>query len=145
MQHVHRDHSHLYEREKVGRDMPAHAINLAIPLVDVDLEMGSTSFWPGSHRWERDAPRDDDEMVEPELRTGDCMIIDYRTMHAGMPNRSTRVRPVLYIVYARPWFFDEKNFTNRHPLDLPEGEYTKLAPDLQKLMSRSARARLLRR
>jgi ectoine hydroxylase-related dioxygenase (phytanoyl-CoA dioxygenase family) len=145
MQHVHRDDFHLFERENVGRELPPHAVNLAIPLVDIDLEVGATAFWPGSHRWEAGAPCADDQMVEPELRTGDCMIIDYRTIHAGMPNRSARVRPVLYVVYARSWFFDEKNFTNRHPLDLPEDEYAKLAPDLQELMSRSARNRLLRR
>ncbi len=142
-QHVHRDHSHLFEREDVGRDLPPHAINVAIPLVDIDLEVGSTAFWPGSHRWQTDRPCTDEERVVPTLRRGDCMMIDYRTMHGGMPNRSTRPRPILYVVYARQWFFDEKNFTNRNPLDLPEREYAKLTPQVKELMSRSARLRLL--
>ena len=143
MQHVHRDHNHLYEGEDVGRDLPPHAINVAVPLVDVDLEVGSTAFWPGSHRWETDHPCPEEQMVVPTLRPGDCMMLDYRTMHGGLPNRSARVRPILYVVYARPWFFDEKNFTNRNPLDLPEREYAKLPPDMKELMSRSARLRLL--
>jgi ectoine hydroxylase-related dioxygenase (phytanoyl-CoA dioxygenase family) len=144
MQHVHRDHSHLFERENVGQDMPSHAVNIAIPLVDIDLEVGATAFWPGSHRWETEAPCTEDQMVVPTLRAGDCMMIDYRTMHTGMPNRSTRVRPILYVVYARDWFFDERNFTNRHPLNMPERDYAMLPPDVQELMSRSARMRLLR-
>src|SRR6266478_5140983 len=41
-QHVHRDHAHLFERETVGRDLPPHAINVAIPLVDIDADVGST-------------------------------------------------------------------------------------------------------
>lgn len=142
-QHVHRDDAHLFERENVGRALPPHAINVAIPLVDIDLEVGSTGFWLGSHRWEAGHACPQDQMVARELRRGDCMMIDYRTMHGGMPNQSTRVRPILYIVYTRPWFFDEKNFNTRNPLDLPEREYAKLAPDLQDLMSRSARQRLL--
>lgn len=142
-QHVHRDHAHLFEGENAARTLPPHAINLAVPLVDIDLEVGTTGFWPGSHRWDTEHPCRDDGMIQPALRTGDCMMLDYRTMHAGMPNRSARIRPILYIVYTRPWFFDEKNFTSRHPLDLPEEEYDKLAPDVQTLMSRSARQRLL--
>jgi ectoine hydroxylase-related dioxygenase (phytanoyl-CoA dioxygenase family) len=143
MQHVHRDHSHLFPQENVGRDMPPHAINVAVPLVDLDAEVGSTGLWLGSHRWETDAPCNVEQMVAPTLQRGDCMMIDYRTMHGGLPNRSTRVRPILYVVYARPWFFDEKNFVSRNPLDMPEEEYAKLEPAMQELMSRSARMRLL--
>jgi ectoine hydroxylase-related dioxygenase (phytanoyl-CoA dioxygenase family) len=142
-QHVHRDHSHLFERESIGLELPSHAINLAIPLVDIDPEMGPTELWPGSHRWEPDAVCDAEQMVAPTLRAGDCMMIDYRTLHAGAPNRSTRIRPILYVVYARPWFFDEKNFTRRNPLDLPEAEYAKLAPPVQEIMSRASRLRQL--
>lgn len=143
MQHVHRDHSHLFAGENIGRDLPPHAINLAVPLVDLDADVGSTGLWPGSHRWETDAPCDDAQMVAPTLQRGDCMMIDYRTMHGGLPNRSTRVRPILYLVYSRAWFFDEKNFVSRNPLDFPEEEYAKLEPAVQELMSRSARMRLL--
>jgi ectoine hydroxylase-related dioxygenase (phytanoyl-CoA dioxygenase family) len=142
-QHVHRDHSHLFERENVGQALPPYAVNVAIPLIDVDLEIGSTGFWPGSHRWDTDQPYDAADMVAPTLRAGDCMMIDYRTMHGGLPNRSTRVRPIVYVVYTRQWFFDEKNFMNRNPLDLPESEYVKLEQGVQDLMSRSARMRLL--
>jgi len=45
--------------------------------------------------------------------------MDYRTLHTGMPNRGTRIRPILYLVYTRTWFFDEVNHAGRAALDLP--------------------------
>ena len=70
------------------------------------------------------------------------MMMDYRTLHAGMPNMSDRVRPLLYIVYALAWFFDVKNFANRNPVDFPLDEYAKLTPALQSLLSRVQMAQL---
>jgi hypothetical protein len=83
-------------------------------------------------------------MVTATLSRGDCMMMDYRTMHAGLPNRSTRVRPIIYLVYARPWFFDENNYGNRIPIDLPAKEYRKLPAPAQKLMARALRWQVLR-
>jgi hypothetical protein len=47
------------------------------------------------------------------------MLVDYRTMQAGLANMSERVRPILYLAYERPWFFDFGNHIRRIPLDLP--------------------------
>ena len=62
------------------------------------------------------------------LRRGDCIVLDYRTLHAGLPNRSNRARPIVYMVYARPWFFDHANHVNRRriPVDMPLERYDEL-------------------
>ena len=39
-----------------------------------------------------------------DVDAGDAIIFDSRTQHAGGANRSQRTRPVLYLVFARPWF-----------------------------------------
>jgi len=136
MQHIHRDHSHLFEPDGICGLLPPHAINVAIPFADVDLKSGPTGVWPGSHRWPNAASCDPSKAVSTRLWRGDCMMIDYRTLHAGMPNLGDCVRAILYIVYARGWFFDVRNFSNRNPLDLPIEEYDKLAPAVQILLSR---------
>jgi hypothetical protein len=59
---------------------------------------------------------------------GDCMLVDYRTMRAGLANMSERVRPILYLAYERPWFFDFGNHIRRIPLDLPLEQYHQVPP-----------------
>jgi isocitrate lyase len=57
------------------------------------------------------------------FRRGDCLLLDYRTLHTGMPNQSARVRPVLYMVYARGWFFDEANHFGVNSPDMSLEDY----------------------
>jgi ectoine hydroxylase-related dioxygenase (phytanoyl-CoA dioxygenase family) len=50
-------------------------------------------------------------VVAPTLNKGDILIYDYRTCHRGTANVSTTVvRPMLYLMYARPWFAEHVNF-----------------------------------
>ena len=52
MQEIHRDHGHLFASDSdIGPSLPVYAVNVAVPLVDVDLATGPTGVWPGSHRW----------------------------------------------------------------------------------------------
>jgi hypothetical protein len=51
-QHAHRDQQHLFAGPGIGRSLPVYSINIAVPLIDVDMEMGPTGVWLGSHRWE---------------------------------------------------------------------------------------------
>ena len=39
-----------------------------------------------------------------ETGAGDATVFDIRVQHAGGANRSTGRRPLLYHVYARPWY-----------------------------------------
>ena len=63
--------------------------------------------------------------------------MDYRTMHTGMPNNSQTVRPILYLVYTREWFFDDNNHRGRAPLDIPLEQLQLLPQDLRGLMMRA--------
>lgn len=119
LQHVHRDHAHLYADPGLGPRLPCYAVNVAVPLVDVDERNGPTMLWPGSHCWPATIEPLADSEARPTLRRGDAMLLDYRLFHAGMPNRGERPRPMLYMPYTRTWFFDEVNHVGRKALDMP--------------------------
>jgi hypothetical protein len=136
-QHVHRDQGHLFPEFVVGPDLPVYAVNAAVPLIDVDLRTGPTGVWLGSHRWAEDSAAQIETMTITSLQRGDCMLLDYRTLHAGMPNASRQIRPIIYMVYARPWFFDNANHISRIPLDMPIEHYNKLPASLRPLLTRA--------
>jgi hypothetical protein len=137
-QHVHRDASHLFSGLDWGRNLPAHAVGVGVPLIDVDLETGPTAVWPGSHRSAVNAPQKRLMRASP-MQRGDCLLIDYRTMHAGLPNRSARARPIVFMAYARPWFFDQRNYValGRAPLDMPLECYDKLPETVRPMLVRA--------
>jgi Phytanoyl-CoA dioxygenase (PhyH)/SEC-C motif len=135
-QHIHRDLGHLFPEGAVGPTLPVYAVNVAVPLIDIDLRTGPTGVWLGSHRWPSILGQFGN-MTICALRRGDCMLLDYRTLHAGMPNASGGLRPIVYMVYARPWFFDNANHVSRIPLDMPIEHYNKLPASLQPLLTRA--------
>jgi hypothetical protein len=136
-QQPHRDHDHLFPQPGVAPGLPVYAVNVAVPLVDVDLETGPTGVWLGSHRSGQTVAVMPKDMQASPLQRGDCMMIDYRTLHAGMPNRSGNARPILYMVYARRWFFDDVNYVNRIPLDMPIERYHELPESVRPLLLRA--------
>jgi ectoine hydroxylase-related dioxygenase (phytanoyl-CoA dioxygenase family) len=126
MQETHRDSRPLFPETRSGDQVPAYAIIVSVPLVDVDLEMGPTGFWLGSHLWPADRAGDLDTVTGIPSRRGDCVLYDYRTLHAGLANQSQQVRPLLYMAYTRRWFYDEVNYENRIALDMPLDTYLAL-------------------
>jgi hypothetical protein len=136
-QHVHRDHPLLFEAG-IGSNLPVYALNAAVPLIDIDLETGPTGVWLGSHRWpaETQMPGIDSVTQIPLLR-GDCLLLDYRVLHTGLPNRGAAVRPILYMVYARSWFYDEINHLSRPSLDMSPETFAALSPLHQQLLLRA--------
>ena len=50
------------------------------------------------------------EVFAPELPVGDYLVYDQRTVHRGVPNTSGIDRPILYLLFARPWFKEHLNF-----------------------------------
>jgi Phytanoyl-CoA dioxygenase (PhyH)/SEC-C motif len=137
-QRSHRDYPHLYFEPGVGLNLPVHAVNVVVPLIDVGLETGPTGVWLGSHR-SGDTAQSFDALTVCPLQRGDCMLMDYRTLHAGLPNRSGQARPIVYMVYARPWFFDQQNHVraSRIPLDMPLDHYNSLPAAVRPLLSRA--------
>ena len=124
-QPIHFDHPPLFESEKDCNSLPPHAITVVVPLVDIEEETGSTAIWEGSHR--KAGARDQlvslmsepswSGSVHPLPKLGDAYLMDYRVIHGGMANSSDQARPILYLVYSRPWFRDCLLYTSPSPRD----------------------------
>jgi hypothetical protein len=136
-QRAHRDHAHLFDEPEVGVKLPVHAVNLAVPLIDVDIRTGPTGIWLGSHR--HDSP-ETGAQTGPDgqcaWRRGDCLLMDCRTLHADLPNSGAGPRPIVCMVYARPWFFDHGNCAHRS-LDMPIERYETLPESVRPLLTRA--------
>ncbi len=136
LQHVHRDHPPLFaEAGGLNAFFPPFALHVVIPLVDLNEETGTTAIWEGSHRikssreetrWTRAQMEQLHGAVSPWPQMGDCYFMDFRLRHTGTPNRSSRPRPILYIVYSRRWFQDRKNFEMQSPLLLSREQSQRL-------------------
>jgi ectoine hydroxylase-related dioxygenase (phytanoyl-CoA dioxygenase family) len=51
------------------------------------------------------------KVVAPALRKGDALIYDHRACHRGTRNLSMgTTRPMLHLLYTRPWFKEHINF-----------------------------------
>lgn len=137
LQHIHSDHPYLFEQDAVSTDLPTYAINVAIPLIDVDQNIGPTAVCLGSHRWPAKKAVTPNDLVSVDIERGDCLLIDYRTKHSGMPNKSAVARPILYIVYARNWFFDDINHLGRPSLNMPLESFAALPDPVKPLLSRA--------
>ena len=142
-QPVHRDHAHLFARPEVAPLLPVYAVNAVVPLVDTDLAGGPTGLWPGSHLWPDTMQPRPETVVAGRVRRGDCMLLDYRTLHSGLANRSAVARPIACMVYARSWFFDDVNYFGTTSLDLPLTDQEKV-PDYARPLLARARSQTMR-
>jgi hypothetical protein len=134
-QQWHRDGGVLFPESPVERMLPAAAITLAMPLVEMNDAHGSTGFSLGSHR--RPDPGELD--CVPTVPVGSCALWDYRVFHKGMENCSTAARPLVYAVYCRPWWIDVGNFNGGAGEKMVVGKaaLAALDPALQKMLARA--------
>lgn len=114
---------------ELGDSLPPYALNVFLPLLDITEELGPTEFWLASHctneardtflssnggattTFNDDPIGKNKNIVAPLIQTGDALIYDYRVCHRGTSNLSTNItRPMLYLMYARPWFKEHLNF-----------------------------------
>jgi ectoine hydroxylase-related dioxygenase (phytanoyl-CoA dioxygenase family) len=100
IQHIHRDSEHLFPGHSFGPDLLVYEVNPAVPLIDVDLRTGPTAVWLGSHRWPGTVA-DVKTMTASPLQRGDCMMLDYRTLHAGLMPGGRRGRSSTWSMRAR--------------------------------------------
>jgi hypothetical protein len=106
-QHFHRDGPALFD-SAISPVLPAHALTVAYPLVEMNETSGTTALWPGSHRWkkaDKDAPS-----FAPVVPPGSAMLWDFRTYHSGTANNSAQPRPLITATFARRWYQDPVNF-----------------------------------
>lgn len=145
-QHIHTDLPLLFpEVGQFNALCPPYAFTVAIPLLDLTESTGTTAMWEGSHRLLTDQDETSPENSEnslagaflPLARSGDCYIMDIRLRHAGTENRSEAPRPVLYIVYSRPWFEDRRNFELQAHLEISEDNWLRIPKEYQPLFRRA--------
>jgi hypothetical protein len=119
-QPLHRDHPPLFPESALSSLLPCHALTVIFPLVDVAAASGSTAVWLGTHRDAADVDdlREDAAFV-PSAAPGSVYMMDYRLAHRGLANPLDRVRPIMTLVYARPWFSDSVSFDRVPMLRLP--------------------------
>lgn len=125
----HQDGPHL--TTKVQR--PCHAINVFIPLVDLNMKNGPTEFCVGTHILGYEGYNK--ELIDTPLApAGNPIIFDYRLGHRGLGNSSRHARPIVYLTYsaASKEFRDSVNFSRKR--------YHKLGEIIDKPLSRTERA-----
>jgi Phytanoyl-CoA dioxygenase (PhyH) len=137
-QYRHDDGGTLFPRSGIDKLLPAAAITVGIPLLEMNEVHGTTALWLGSHR---DANRLEEQGIEPVVREGSCMLWDFRLKHGGTPNRSALPRPLLYLTYCRPWFVEHLNFNVRNskqkPLLAKTNFLSSLSEEHQRLLARA--------
>ena len=67
-----------------------------------------------------------DPSDEPIVREGSCLLWDYRLLHAGTENLGPLPRPLLTLLYCRPWWIDHKSFRQQAPIRMPRFTLSKL-------------------
>lgn len=102
----HRDGGILYGGHPLDLMVPASAVTVAIPLVEMNDETGTTGFALGSHRRATHVEKPD---FEPVVPVGSALIWDFRVYHKGLTNRSTRARPLIFATCSRYWWADMRN------------------------------------
>ena len=133
-QQLHKDHPALFPDTRWHFDVPPFSAQIIIPLIPLDEFSGTTRFYKGSHKvltTDSEALGHQDAMVP----LGSCLLNDYRCAHRGLGNRSDQVRPILTLIFNRPWFHDYKNYGRQPPLRLPQAAYDKMPPQLKELVS----------
>ena len=135
-QHVHRDHPSLFGDESIDARIPSFAVTAVIPLVDLTAETGSTRVWKQSHhkpRSQREYKLNASDI--PYMQTGSCYLMDYQLVHGGTANVSEIVRPILYLIYYRPWFREVVNFEKQDRINITSQEYQKIPQQYRSLFS----------
>jgi ectoine hydroxylase-related dioxygenase (phytanoyl-CoA dioxygenase family) len=134
-QHSHRDASLLFE-SRISSILPAYAMTVVLPLIDMNERQGTTAIWPGSHRWTEF--QDKEPALVPEIPAGSAFMWDYRLYHFGTPNQTSVPRPMIYGAYARSWYRDAANFRKetQRRLWLPDGFVAALPKDQRRLFAR---------
>ncbi len=117
-QTVHRDSESLYGDFEIDVKLPPYAVTLLMPLIRADAVTGSTRVWLGTHRVADFATARTMPSVAHEVEPGSMLMTDSRVLHAGEPNRSETIRPLLYASYHRSWFRDLGGYEKRPPVNL---------------------------
>ncbi|KAI9016102.1 hypothetical protein DFJ74DRAFT_256607 [Hyaloraphidium curvatum] len=109
----HRDSFPLFD-ERTDATVPPWYLTMVIPLCedgDDAADFGTTSFVLGSHRKTMDEigpGKGSPEGAKADLKPGQAVLFDGRTVHRGEANRSAKMRPFLYMTFTRRWYVDRE-------------------------------------
>ncbi|HEX8030567.1 MAG TPA: phytanoyl-CoA dioxygenase family protein, partial [Vicinamibacterales bacterium] len=135
-QPLHRDSKWLYGDPAVDLSLPAYAITVVIPLVDMHVDhAGTTRVWPGTHHVASDEESARMAHVDPVLPKGSCLLMDCRLIHGGTGNRSTAPRPILYMSYQRRWFRDYDGYRVKPPIHISDAEFKRIPREHQEMFA----------
>jgi len=123
--HIHKDHPALFSRSEVDHELPSFGVSMILPLLGFSEELGTTRVWKGSHKTSLKESMKT-PFQDPYSSKGSCLLMDYRLTHQGLANRTDQVRPILDIIYQRPWFRDIANYGQQDALILSDDNYNRI-------------------
>jgi ectoine hydroxylase-related dioxygenase (phytanoyl-CoA dioxygenase family) len=94
-------------------NLPPAGLALNIPLVDITEQNGPTEIWPGGTHLTPEMYIKPEYIIETSklnkpikvlLPKGSILLRDLRIWHRGTPNNSDSIRPLMTLIYARPWW-----------------------------------------
>jgi tetratricopeptide (TPR) repeat protein len=132
-QRLHKDHPPLFPDTPWHHTLPPFATQIIVPLIPLDEWSGTTRVYKGTHRTPTDTAEDGAHQ-DPQVPLGGAVITDYRCAHRGLGNRGQVVRPILTLIYNRPWFRDYKNYGKQPPLRVSDAAYERLSEDARELV-----------
>lgn len=132
----HVDVSPLFGAHEIREQTPAYFYTVFMPLYDPRTPgIGPTQLVKGSFHQTGGIPRrtvpeqyPSDSVVESVCRAsegvvlmdcqpGDVFVMDGRTLHRGLANTSETVRPLVYMSFCRPWYYEwPRSHADNHSL-----------------------------
>jgi tetratricopeptide (TPR) repeat protein len=125
---VHKDHCALFDEAGWQLDHPSFAAQVVVPLLDLNSTTGATRVFKGTQRLPLNK-LEGRPFQDPVVPLGSCLLLDYATSHYGIGNQSDQVRPILNLVFSRPWFRDCRNYYLQPPLRF-DAAYLAQAPEI---------------
>lgn len=119
---IHKDHPALFPESRDPDSLPSFAITAVVAMRGFNAEAGTTRVYKGSNHVSSRKARQMDHQ-DPEGPQGSCLLMDYRLSHQGRANRSDEIRPILTMIYHRPWFRDIVNYGMQDPLRMSDEAY----------------------
>ena len=115
--------------------LPAHCLNIFVPLVDLESGNGGTEFCLGSHFhtkffsdeivWQNSQWKDRigfaGDVLAIKVNAGEVLAFDYRVLHRALEHKGREIRPVLYYTFTKRWFSDAMNFASLPSLKQASG------------------------
>ncbi|GHA90147.1 hypothetical protein GCM10009069_11650 [Algimonas arctica] len=128
----HRDHHALFPEENITP--PPFATSVMIPLIEMNEEVGVTRLFKGTHLQPTDVANTMPAQ-DPVVPVGSCFLMDYRVQHRGMANvSSNKIRPVITLVFQRPWFRDYVNYDNQDRMIISQQDRDAVPQEYRRLL-----------